>query len=198
MLTFEQFLESAADQGRAVNTLWERRLFDILAVAEKITAPLAAASIPHQIIGGLAVLTHIEANSEADGVMTKDADVLIRRTDLAAVMDAAERSGFEILGDRLKHPDFRADVHLHFVGERSSENQPAPHPDIDPAILVLRGLSVSVVGLCDLLRSLLISNRIIDTVCIQSLNSAGLITPNLERILPHELQCRLNEIRALE
>ena len=55
MLTFEQFLRSAADEGRSVNGLWEERLFDVLGVTEKITVPLTARGIPHEIIGGLAV-----------------------------------------------------------------------------------------------------------------------------------------------
>lgn len=181
-----------------MNTLWERRLFDILGVADRITISLAAAGIPHQIVGGLAVLLHVESSGSADAVMTKDADVLIRGSDLVRVIDSAERSGFEVVADRLKHPGFQADVHLHFAGGRSSERQLGPHPDIDPTTLTVHGLSVPLMGLYDLLRSLLRSKRTIDTVCVQSMNSAGLINPDLERKLPDELQSRLNEIPAME
>jgi hypothetical protein len=47
MLTFEQFLQNAAGEGRSVNCLWEERLFDVLGVTEKITVPLTTQGIPH-------------------------------------------------------------------------------------------------------------------------------------------------------
>src|ERR1035441_2758136 len=117
MLTFEQFLTSAAAEGRSVNCLREERLFDVLGVTEKITVPLATQGIPHEIIGGLAVLIHVEASGAADGVMTADSDVLIRRCDLPSVIEIAKQNGFTGSGHRLKHPTFRTTVHLHFTGE---------------------------------------------------------------------------------
>jgi len=51
MLTFEQFLTSAAAEGRSVNCLWEEGLFDVLGVTERITVPVTTQGIPHEIIG---------------------------------------------------------------------------------------------------------------------------------------------------
>src|ERR1035437_7166944 len=99
MLTFEQFLQNAADEGRSVNGLWEEQLFDVLGITEKITVPLTTQGIPHEIIGGLAVLIHVEASGSADGVMTADSDVLIRRCDLPSVIEIAKQNGFTGSGD---------------------------------------------------------------------------------------------------
>src|ERR1017187_6584580 len=85
--TFEQFLTSAAAEGQSINGLWEEGLFDLLGATEKTTVPLTTPGIPHEIIGGLAVLIHVEASGAADGVMTLDSDVLIRRSDLAGVIE---------------------------------------------------------------------------------------------------------------
>src|SRR5450631_4050241 len=118
MLTYEQFLQNAADEGRSVNCPWEEGLFDVLGVTEKITVPLTTQGIPHEIIGGLAVLIHVEASGAADGVMTLDSDVLIRRCDLPRVIEVAKANGFSTAGDRLRHCTFRTTVHLHFTGEK--------------------------------------------------------------------------------
>lgn len=60
MLTFQQFLADAAKRGEAVNTLFEERLFDLVGVLHKIADPLSANEIPYEVIGGLAVLIHVE------------------------------------------------------------------------------------------------------------------------------------------
>ena len=122
MLTFQQFLQNAADEGQSVNCLWEERLFDVLGVTEKIAVLLTAQGIPHEIIGGLAVLIHVEASGSAGGVMTADSDVLIRRYDLPSVIEIAKEHGFTSSGDRLRHATFRTTVHLHFTGEASSDS----------------------------------------------------------------------------
>jgi hypothetical protein len=65
MLTFREFLADAAKKGEVVNTLFEERLFDLVGVLHKITDALSSESIPHALIGGLAVLIHVEeANPE--------------------------------------------------------------------------------------------------------------------------------------
>src|ERR1039457_3175853 len=150
MLNFDQFLQNAADEGRSVNCLWEEQLFDVLGVTEKITVPLTTHGIPHEIIGGLAVLIHVEASGSADGVMTADSDVLIRRCDLPRVIEVAEENGFTGSDDRIKHATFRAPVHLHFRVERSSHSQAIPNPDISPTRIALPGLDVPVMRLHEL------------------------------------------------
>ena len=198
MHTFEQFLTSAAAEGRSVNCLWEERLFDVLGVTERITVPLTAQGIPHEIIGGLAVLIHVEASGAADGVMTADSDMLIRRCDLASVIEIAKQHGFTGSGDRLRHATFRTPVHLHFTGEKSSDSQAMPNPEISPTRKTLHGLDVLVMRLPDLVATRLSSKRTIDRVCIRSMDAAGLITADVEAALPEELRSRLENIRDTE
>ena len=198
MLTFEQFLQNAADEGRSVNCLWEEQLFDVLGVTEKITVPLTTHGIPHEIIGGLAVLIHVEASGSADGVMTADSDVLIRRCDLPRVIEVAEENGFTGSGDRLKHTTLRAPVHFHFTGEASSDSQAMPNPEISPTRKTLHGLDVPVMRLHDLVLTRLSSERTIDRVSIRSLDVAGLIIADVEAALPEKLRSRLQNIRDAE
>ena len=198
MLTFEQFLAGAATEGRSVNCLWEQGLFDGLGVTEKITVSLSVQGIPHEVIGGLAVLIHVEASGAADGVMTADSDVLIRRSDLPGVIEIAEENGFSGSGDRLKHAAFRALVHLHLTGEKSSESQAMPHPEISPTRKTLHGLDVPVMRLHDLVLTGLSSERTIDRVSIRSMDAASLITADVEAALPEKLRSRLQNIRDTE
>ena len=198
MHTFEQFLTSAAAEGRSVNGLWEERLFDVLGVTEKITVPLTTHGIPHEIIGGLAVLIHVEASGAADGVMTLDSDVLIRRSDLAGVIEIAQENGFTGSGDRLRHATFRAPVHLHFTGEKSGDSQAMPNPEISPTMKTLHGLDVPVMRLHDLIVTRLNSERTIDRVSIRSMDAAGLITADVEAALPEKALSRLQNIRDTE
>src|ERR1039457_2524473 len=198
MLTFERFLQKAADEGRSVNGLWEERLFDVLGVTEKITVLLTAQGIPHEIIGGLAVLIHVEASGSAGGVMPADSDVLIRRYDLPSVIEIAKQNGFTSSGDRLRHATFRTTVHLHFTGEASSDSQAMPHPEISPTMKTLHGLGVPVMRLIDLVVTRLNSERTIDRVSIRSMDAAGLITADVEAALPEKLRSRLQNIPATE
>ena len=198
MRTYEQFLRNAADEGRSVNCLWEEGLFDVLGVTEEIAVPLATQGIPHEIIGGLAVLIHVEASGAADGVMTADADVLIRRCDLPRVIEITEENRFSGSGDLLKHATFRAAVHLHFTGERSNDSQAMPNPEIGPTRLALHGLDVPVMRLHDLVLTRLNSERTIDRVSIRSMDAAGLITADVEAALAEELRSRLQNIRDTE
>ena len=198
MLTFEQFLQHAADEGRSVNGLWEERLFDVLGVTEQITVPLTTQGILHEIIGGLVVLIHVEASGSAGGVMTLDSDVLIRRCDLPLVVEVAKENGFAGSCDRLRHATFRATVHLHFTGEKVSDSQAMPNPEISPTRKTLHGLDVPVMRLHDLVVTRLNSERTIDRVSIRSMDAAGLITADLEAALPEKLRSRLENIRDTE
>ena len=60
MLSFEEFLVETASRGEVVNTLFEERLFGLVGVLHKISDALTAEQIPHEVIGGLAVLIHVE------------------------------------------------------------------------------------------------------------------------------------------
>ena len=40
--------------------MFEQRLFDLAGILHKIAGPLMAEGVPHELIGGLAVLVHVE------------------------------------------------------------------------------------------------------------------------------------------
>lgn len=84
-------------------------------------------------------------------------------------------------------------VHLIFAGEKSKTTQPYPHPDLQPELKDLLGISIPVASLKDLLRMKLNS----DLVHIETMDEVGLITSSLEQTLPPLLQERLKQARDL-
>jgi hypothetical protein len=94
MLTFREFLADAAKKGEVVNTLFEERLFDLVGVLHRITDTLSSEHIPHALIGGLAVLIHVEEANPEHSTLTRDVDLMVRRSDLDRIKDAAARNGF--------------------------------------------------------------------------------------------------------
>src|SRR5437868_3265436 len=94
MLTFQEFLERAADRGEVVNTLFEERLFELVGVLFRIADSLDAMRIPYEVVGGLAVLIHVEEVSPEHSALTRDVDLMVRRADLERVKEAAALSGF--------------------------------------------------------------------------------------------------------
>jgi hypothetical protein len=205
MLAYRQFLEEAAAKGEAVNLVFEQRLFELAGILHRITRPLAAAGIPHEVIGGLAVLIHVEAADPTHSMLTRDVDLMIHRSDLEAVKQIAAEHGFRfrhtagvdmlLYGDS---PSARNAVHLVFAGEKVRPAQASPNPPIDPEIRSLLDVEVPVIGLAALLRMKLSSNRLKDQVHVQAMDAAGLITPKVEEGLPGELLARLRHIREAE
>jgi hypothetical protein len=93
-MEFTEFLEEVALKGEVVNLLFEERLFSLVGILQKIAGPLAAANIPYEVIGGLAVLIHVEEADPVHSVLTRDVDILIGRPDLDRVIAVAESRGF--------------------------------------------------------------------------------------------------------
>lgn len=60
MQTFTQFLHDTVERGEAVNLMFEQRLFDLAGFLHRISGPLMAEGVAHELIGGLAVLVHVE------------------------------------------------------------------------------------------------------------------------------------------
>ena len=205
MLTFAQFLAEVAQKGKVVNTLFEERLFDLVGILRKITDPLMAEGVPHELVGGLAVLVHVEEVDPAQSVLTRDVDLMIQRSDLETVKQIAAQRGFRFrhaagvdmllygVSDRARNA-----VHLIFSGEKVRPNQEAPNPPIRPERKTIHGQEVFVISVADLVRMKLISYRDKDRVHIRSMDTARLITPAIERGLSSELQSRLRHVRETE
>jgi len=204
-LTFEQFLRDAASKGEAVNLAFEERLFDLVGVLRKITAPLMAAGVPHELIEGLAVLVHVEEADPEHSTLTRDVDLMIRRTDLESVIEIASRNGFRFRHargvDMLMYGETdsaRNAVHLVFSGERVRPTQVVPNPPIQPQTKSIHGTEVHVIPVADLVRMKLSSYRDKDRVHIRAMDAAGLITSEVAARLPDELKPRLQQTRETE
>jgi hypothetical protein len=205
MLTFAQFLADAARNGEAVNTLFEERLFDLVGILHKVTDALAAENIPHELIGGLAVLIHVEEAGPTHTTLTRDVDLMVYRSDLERIQKAAAKSDFRFRHaagvDMLLYGSTESAknaVHLIFSGEKVRPNQATPNPSIHPEVKTIHGREVFVIPLADLVRMKLSSYRDKDRVHIRSMDAAGLIKPEIEKTLAKELQSRLQHIRETE
>jgi len=205
MLTFEQFIRDTAQKGEVVNLMFEERLFDLVGVLHKITDALAAENIPHELIGGLAVLIHVEEADPTQTALTRDVDLMVRRSDLERIKEAAARNGFRFRHaagvDMLLYGSTESAknaVHLIFSGEKVRPNQATPNPPILPERKVIHGQGVLVIPVADLVRMKLSSYRDKDRVHIRSMDAAGLITREVEKGLPDELHSRLQHVRETE
>jgi hypothetical protein len=205
MPNFEQFLVEAAEKGEVVNILFEERLFDLVGVLHKITGTLAAEGIPHELVGGLAVLVHVEEADPTHSTLTRDVDLMVRREDLDRIKLAAAKNGFRFRHtaglDMLLYGEAdsaKNAVHLIFSGERVRPNQATPNPPIAPEKKRVLGEEVMVIPVVDLLRMKLSAFRDKDRVHVRSMDAAGLITTGLEEKLPVELRARLQHVRDTE
>jgi hypothetical protein len=63
VLTFDRFLRATAEKGEAVNTLFEERLFGLVGVLHRIAEARREEHVRYELIGGLAVLIHVEEAS---------------------------------------------------------------------------------------------------------------------------------------
>jgi hypothetical protein len=205
MLTFAQFLADAARKGEAVNTLFEERLFDLVGILHKIAHTLTAEDIPYELIGGLAVLIHVEEANPEHSTLTRDVDLMVHREDLERIQAAAARDGF-----RFRHAagvdmllygstdSAKNAVHLLFTGEKVRPSQATQNPPIAPERKRIHGEEVFVIPVADLVTMKLSSYRDKDRVHVRSMDAAGLITPEVENRLAPELVTRLQHIRETE
>ena len=205
MLTFEQFLLNTAEKGGSLNTLFEESVFALVGTLERIAGSLAAAAIPYEVIGGMAVMIQVNRVDPSAVRNTKDIDILIQRSDLEKITSVVEGHGFTFrhtagLDMLLPRGETKARnaVHLVFAGEKVRPNQVLPNPPLRPERLSVHGVQVAVIPVRDLVAMKLSTHRDIDRVHIRDMDSAGLITPDLEKELPPVLRTRLNEIRSKE
>jgi hypothetical protein len=56
--------------------MFEQPLFDLAGVLHKIAGPLMAAGVPHELIGGLAALVHVEEADPGHTTLTRDVDLM--------------------------------------------------------------------------------------------------------------------------
>jgi len=205
MNAFTEFLNEAAQRGEAVNTLFEERLFDLVGVLSLIADALASEGIPYEVIGGLAVLIHVEEVSPEHSSLTRDVDVMVRRSDLDHIKEIAAKSSFRFRPaagvDMLVYEgaeSAKSAVHLVFSEEKVRPGYLSPTPAISPQTMRIHRREVMVIPVSGLLQMKLTSFRLKDQVHIKSLDAAGVITPDVESTLSAELRARLAQVRVTE
>ena len=205
MVTFDQFLQSAATKREFVNLLFEQRVFELVGTLQKLSEPLEQAGLPHELVGGLAVFLHVENADSTHSSLTRDIDLMIRRDDLQRVITVAETNGFRFRHaagiDMLLYGDTtsaRHAVRLLFAGEKVKASQTVPNPPLNPRRLALQGQEFWVIPVADLVTMKLSSYRDKDRVHVRGMDAAGLITTEVEAALTAELRARLLHTRATE
>ena len=205
MLSFEQYLRTTAEKGGSINVMFEERLFALVGTLERVSAPLGAAGIPYEVIGGMAVMVHVNRVEPSAVRNTKDIDIMVDRADLERIKEVAGQHGFtfqHVRGvDMLLPPGetkVRNAVHLVFAGERVKETQAVPNPSLAPEFFSIHGVEVAVIPVVDLVQMKLSNYRDIDRVHVRDMDEVGLVTAEVEAALPAALRERLQEIRSRE
>lgn len=184
-----------------VNTLFETKVNQLDDVTTRLASALEAAGIPYQIIGGFAVFSHVDAVDPLAARLTRDVDITVDRGRLPEIAAAVEPAGFryrhvasvDMLVDA-KEPKARSAVHIVFANEKVRPEYIDCVPAISSPERSSRGYWIAPVA--DLVRMKLTSFRLKDKVHIQDLDSARLITPQIEASLSEPLRARLAEVRA--
>jgi hypothetical protein len=159
---------------------------------------LADSGVPYAVVGGNAVAAWVARIDEAAVRNTQDVDIILRRTDLPAAIDAMARVGFQHRHAKgvdmfLDGPEAKARdaVHVVFSGERVRPEYILPAPDVaeaeqTPQFRLLR--------LEPLVLMKLTSFRRKDQVQLLDLIEVGLVDPTWLERLPPELAGRLREL----
>lgn len=184
-----------------MNTLFETKVEQLYDVTVRLASALEHAGIPYQIIGGFAVFSHVENVDPLAARLTRDVDITVDRQRLQEIAAAVESAGLryrhvasvDMLVDA-KEPKARSAVHIIFANEKVRPEYIEPAPGISHPERSKRGYWIAPVA--DLVRMKLTSFRLKDKVHIQDLDSAHLITPEIEASLSETLRARLAEVRA--
>jgi hypothetical protein len=164
----------------------------------RAASALDQAGIPYAVVGGNAVAAWVSRVDEAAVRNTQDVDILIRRQDLPAAVEAMSKAGFihrhaagiDMLldGPQAKARDA---VHLVFAGEKVRPEYVLPTPDVAESERTAR---FRLLSLESLVRMKLTSFRRKDQVHLLDLLEIGLIDATWRERFPPELASRLQEL----
>ncbi len=182
---------------------YDKHLDQLTEAAERVCRALHAAGIQYRIVGGLAVLFHVQSRDPQAARLTKDVDLAIDRADLSRIADAVRPIGLEyrhvagvdMLVDAAE-PRARSAIHLIFTREKVRPQYVDVVPDFSEPTATKEGILLAPVA--DLVRMKLTSFRLRDKTHIIDLDSVGLITPEIEAGLPDVLRERLHQVRKEE
>jgi hypothetical protein len=180
---------------------WERTALAVEKVKDRLrraSAALGQAGVAYAVVGDHAVAKWVGRVEEAAVRNTRDVDILIRRTDLAAAKAALEAAGFVHchsldLDMFLDGPNGRVQdaVHVLFAGEKVRPDHATPAPDVaesEPAA------QFQVVTLAALVQMKLNSFRDKDRTHLRDLIGVGLVDQTWPARLPPELASRLQQL----
>lgn len=153
----------------------------------RATAALEDAGILYAVAGGNAVAAWVTRVDEAAVRNTRDVDILLRRTDLAAARAALESVGFCVTtGNKLVNA--REAVHIVFAGEKVRPHEALPNPDVTNAEPADR---FRILTLEALVQIKLTAFRDKDRTHLRGLLDVGLIDQTWKTRFPAELADRL-------
>lgn len=164
----------------------------------RASAALETAGIPYAVIGGNAVAAWVSKVDPAAARNTVDVDLMVNRSDFAAVQQALSNAGFHYV-DLLGVPMFldgpegrpREAVHILFAGEKVRPHYVEAAPDLSTAD---RHEAFRVIGLEPLVRMKLTSFRDKDRTHLRDMIELDLIDRSWLDRLPTELAANLLEL----
>jgi hypothetical protein len=168
---------------------------------KRLHAALGSAGIEYRVIGGLAVFLQVSLRKPGRGRTTEDVDIAIDRRELKRIAKAAEKFGFryrhaaglDMLVDA-EEPRASTAVHMVFINEKVRPEYLEAVPGFSEPTRTEEGILLAPVA--DLVKMKLTSFRMKDQLHLKDLDSAHLITPEIEASLPEALRARLAEVRA--
>lgn len=180
---------------------WERMERAVEKIRERLmraASALEQAGVPYAVLGGNAVAAWVSRVDEAAVRNTQDVDILIRRADLPAAVEAMSKAGFihrhsSGIDMFLDGPTAKARdaVHLVFAGEKIRPEYVLPAPDVEECEL---SASFRLLSLESLVRMKLTSFRDKDRMHLRDLLDVGLIDAAWRERFPPELATRLQEL----
>ncbi|HUG67365.1 MAG TPA: nucleotidyltransferase family protein [Pirellulaceae bacterium] len=180
---------------------WERVARAIEEVRDRLlraTKALNDSGIPYAVLGGNAVAEWVGRIDKGAVRFTKDVDILIRRSDLPAVIEVMKNAGFIFQSTLnvdmfLDGPDAnpRDAVHVIYANEKVRDNDLAPAPDVSDSELAS---DFSVLSLESLVRTKLTSYRDKDRTHLRDMLDVAAIDASWCQRFPPELASRLQHL----
>ncbi len=189
-------------------TSWTRMSEGIEKVKDRLrraSALLEAANLPYAVIGGNAVAAWVSRVDDSVVRNTRDVDLLVRRSDMDAIIAAMASGGFihrsvSILGGAgriemfLDGPGAKArdGVHLIFSGEKVNPESLEPSPDV--ADIDHTHEAFRLIDLDALVTMKLTSYRDKDRVHLRDMMEIGMLDESWLSRVPPSLQDRLQAL----
>ncbi len=184
--------------GEALWKRMERAVEKVQERLERTAATLENSGIPYAITGEQAVRAWVAQADEAAVRTTRDVDILLRRADWPAAIEAMQAAGFvyrhaKSIDMFLDGPGAKARdaVHVLFAGEKVRPDDPVPAPDVSESENIQRHRTLKLDAL---VRMKLTSFRDKDRMHLRDMLDVELVDPSWCQRLPPELAARLQEL----